>query len=76
VCNRWAQGGGATSAGSPPRYGTHSTSKRTGIGYVTSAGYPELARHARVLATYEGFEAHANAVSEVRDALIAKAAKP
>ncbi|MCA3130211.1 MAG: histidinol dehydrogenase [Betaproteobacteria bacterium] len=50
--------------------------KRTGIGYVTSVGYPELARHARVLAAYEGFEAHANAVSEVRDALIAKGSRP
>ena len=46
--------------------------KRTGIGYVTSAGYPELARHARVLATYEGFDGHANAVSEIRDSLLAK----
>lgn len=47
-----------------------------GIGYVTSAGYPELARHARVLATYEGFDAHANAVSEIRDALLAKGTVP
>jgi histidinol dehydrogenase len=46
--------------------------KRTGIGYVTSAAYPELAKHARVLATYEGFDAHANAVSEIRDELIRK----
>ncbi len=46
--------------------------KRTGIGYVTSAGYPELAKHARVLATYEGFEAHANAVSPMRDELLRK----
>lgn len=46
--------------------------KRTGVGYVTSAGYPELARHARVLATYEGFEAHANAVSGLRDELLGK----
>jgi histidinol dehydrogenase len=36
--------------------------KRTGIGYVTAAGYPALARHARVLARYEGFDGHANAV--------------
>ena len=41
--------------------------KRSSIGYVTSAAYPELARHARALADYEGFSAHANAVSEVRD---------
>jgi hypothetical protein len=31
-----------------------------------------LAAKARVLAAYEGFEAHANAVSEIRDALLAK----
>lgn len=41
--------------------------KRSSIGYVTSAAYPELARHARALADYEGFSSHANAVSEVRD---------
>lgn len=44
--------------------------KRSSVGYVTSAGYPELARHARVLATYEGFDSHANAVSEIRDGLL------
>ena len=31
--------------------------KRTSIAYVTAPAYPELARHARTLATYEGFEA-------------------
>ena len=44
--------------------------KRTSVVHVTRAGYPELARHARALATYEGFEAHANAVSETRDELL------
>jgi histidinol dehydrogenase len=44
--------------------------KRTSIAYVTSKGYPELAKHARKLATYEGFEGHANAVSELRDAIL------
>jgi len=44
--------------------------KRTGVGYVTRAAYPEMAKHARVLATYEGFDAHANAVSELRDDLL------
>ena len=34
------------------------------------AAYPELARHARVLARYEGFDAHANAISEIRDDLL------
>jgi histidinol dehydrogenase len=37
---------------------------------VTESGYPELARNARTIATYEGFEAHANAVSEIRDRLL------
>ncbi len=44
--------------------------KRTSIAYVTADGYPELARHARALATYEGFDAHANAVSEIRERLL------
>jgi histidinol dehydrogenase len=46
--------------------------KRTSIAHVTSRGYPELAKHARVLATYEGFDAHANAVSKLRDDLLKK----
>ena len=41
--------------------------KRTTIAHVSAAGYAELAKHARVLAKYEGFDAHANAVSELRD---------
>src|SRR5579863_6781836 len=41
--------------------------KRSSVGYVTAAGYPELARHAQVLATYEGFDGHANAVSPLRE---------
>lgn len=44
--------------------------KRTSIAYVTSAGYPELARNARTIASYEGFEAHANAVSPMRDKIL------
>jgi histidinol dehydrogenase len=44
--------------------------KRTSIAYVTAGGYPELARHAHTLATYEGFDAHANAVSEIRERLL------
>ena len=44
--------------------------KRSSIGYVTSAGYPELALHARRLARYEGFSSHENAISEIRDALL------
>ena len=44
--------------------------KRNSIAYVTSKGYPELAKHAHALATYEGFEAHANAVSGLRDKIL------
>ena len=44
--------------------------KRTSIAYVTSKGYPELAKHARALANYEGFDGHANAVSELRDKIL------
>ena len=44
--------------------------KRTSVAYVTSRGYPKLAKHAHRLATYEGFEAHANAVSGWRDKLV------
>ncbi len=44
--------------------------KRTSIAYVTGKGYPELAKHAQVIATYEGFDGHANAVSETRMRLL------
>ncbi len=44
--------------------------KRTSIAYVTSRGYPELAKNARALAIYEGFDGHANAVSELRDQIL------
>lgn len=44
--------------------------KRTSVAYVTSKGYPELARHAEVIARYEGFDGHANAVSDTRAALL------
>lgn len=40
--------------------------KRSSVGYVTSGAYPEMARHARALARYEGFAAHAAAVSMER----------
>lgn len=41
--------------------------KRSSIGYVTKPAYPEFAKHARVLANYEGFSSHYNAVSEMRE---------
>jgi len=40
--------------------------KRMSIGYVTKGGYAELASCAHRLATYEGFDAHARAVSPLR----------
>lgn len=40
--------------------------KRTSIGHVTRGGYDRLAHHARIIAKYEGFDAHANAVSQIR----------
>lgn len=40
--------------------------KRTSIGHVTREGYDAIARQARVIANYEGFDAHANAVSDLR----------
>jgi histidinol dehydrogenase len=48
----------------------HDFLKRTSIAYATSRGYPALAKQAQALATYEGFEAHANAVSATRDKLL------
>ena len=44
--------------------------KRTSVAYVTGKAYPELARHAEVIARYEGFDGHANAVSETRARLL------
>lgn len=41
--------------------------KRSSIGYVTAGAYTGLAKHARVLATYEGFDGHANALSPLRE---------
>ena len=41
--------------------------KRMSVGYVTADGYPRVAQDARTLALYEGFDAHARAVSETRD---------
>ena len=41
--------------------------KRMSVGYVTEEGYAGVAADARTLATYEGFDAHARAVSPLRD---------
>ncbi len=41
--------------------------KRSSIAHVTDPAYRELAFHAERLARYEGFDAHANAISQTRD---------
>lgn len=41
--------------------------KRTSLAYVTPKGYPQMAKPAKALADYEGFDAHANAVSDLRE---------
>ena len=51
--------------------GVHDFVKKTGIGYVTSDAYGLLAEHAHRLAVYEGFDAHALAVSDLRKKLTA-----
>ena len=48
----------------------HDFMKRTSVVEVTALAYPELARHAAVIARYEGFDAHANAVSDLRKKLL------
>jgi histidinol dehydrogenase len=45
----------------------HDFIKCCSIGYVTKPAYPEMARNAKILAEYEGFDAHANAVSDIRN---------
>lgn len=46
--------------------------KRVSVGYVTRAGYQELADKAHGFALYEGFSGHAQAVSPKRHAIIGK----
>ena len=47
--------------------GVHDFLKSCSIGHVTRSGYEEMAPKTHCFATYEGFDAHANAVSELRD---------
>ncbi len=47
----------------------HDFMKRISIAYVTPDGYPRLAPATERYAQYEGFDAHANAVSAIRTAL-------
>jgi histidinol dehydrogenase len=54
----WAQTGSALSV--------HDFLKRTSLVNITRQGYDLLAPHAKAFADYEGFDAHGNAVSELR----------
>lgn len=58
----WAQTGSALSV--------HDFLKRTSIVNITKQGYDTLAPHAKTFADYEGFDAHGNAVGELRTALM------
>jgi histidinol dehydrogenase len=46
--------------------------KRVSVGYVSASGYAGLAEDAHSLALYEGFDAHARAVSATRSRLLRK----
>ncbi len=55
---------GAATIHSP--LGVRDFMKSSSIGHLTRRGYDETAPHTHRFATYEGFDAHANAVSELR----------
>jgi histidinol dehydrogenase len=58
----WAQTGSALSV--------HDFLKRTSIVNITKQGYDLLAPHAKTFADYEGFDAHGNAVSDLREKIL------
>ena len=62
-----------TNAGALTRspLGVHDYLKRVSVGYCTERGYHHLAPYVYKFARYEGFDAHANAVSELRQAAFA-----
>ena len=47
--------------------------KTCSVGHMTASGYAEMAPHTHRFATYEGFDGHANAVSELRHEAFSKA---
>ncbi|MBB1271350.1 histidinol dehydrogenase [Psychromonas sp. SR45-3] len=63
-CNAVLPTSGAATTVSP--LGVMDFMKFMSVAYVTESGYPEMAKHAEKLAIYEGFEAHSNAVSDIR----------
>jgi histidinol dehydrogenase len=46
--------------------GVHDFLKSSSVGHITATGYREMAPHTHRFARYEGFDAHANAVSDLR----------
>jgi len=52
--------------------GVHDFMRTASIGRVNAVGFAEMAPKTEVLATYEGFDAHANAVKPLRLDLISK----
>lgn len=58
----------AGSAGNQSPLGVADFMKSASVGYLTERGYTSLAGHTRRFAQYEGFDAHANAVSSLRPA--------
>ena len=57
---------GAAKFGSP--LGVHAFLKSASIAHVSQSGFHEMAPHTERFARYEGFDAHANAVSNLRRA--------
>lgn len=51
--------------------GVHDFMKTCSVGHMTATGYSEMAPHTHRFATYEGFDGHANAVSELRNEVMA-----
>ncbi len=51
--------------------GVHDFLKSSSVGHLTQKGYDELAPKVYDFAQYEGFDAHANAVSDIRTAAFA-----
>ena len=47
--------------------GVHDFIKTASVGHMTLSGYREMAPHTERFARYEGFDGHANAVSDLRD---------
>jgi len=61
---------GAALTSSP--LGVHDYLKSCSVGRLTQTGYEEMAPKTRRFANYEGFDAHANAVSHLRDEAFAE----